>query len=133
MPSRCLSAHFDARLSQRRKRHFTEVAHKLGLDKPAKALGIAIADYDHDGRSDLFVANDSMAEFLFHHKPDGTFEEVGLELGVAVDGEGRTYAGMGVDFADYDNDGLPDLVVTDLANQKYALYQNNGDGSLSIT
>jgi hypothetical protein len=109
--------------------HFTEVSHKLGLDKPAKALGIAIADYDRDGHMDIFVANDSMPEFLFHQKPDGSFEEVGLESGVAVDGDGRTYAGMGVDFADYDNDGYPDLVVTDLANQKYALYHNERDGT----
>ena len=105
--------------------HFTEVAHKLGLDKPAKALGIAIADYDRDGRIDIFVANDSMPEFLFHQKNDGTFEEVGLETGAAVNAEGQTYAGMGVDFADYDNDGWPDIVVDDLANQRYALYQNN--------
>lgn len=109
--------------------HFTEVANKLGLDKPAKALGIAIADYDRDGRIDLFVANDSMPEFLFHQKPDGTFEEVGLETGVAVNAEGQTYAGMGIDFADYDNDGWPDLVVTDLARQTYALYHNNHDGT----
>ncbi len=109
--------------------HFTEVAHKLGLDRPAKALGIAVADYDRDGRPDLFVANDSMPEFLLHQKADGTYEEVGLESGVAVDGDGRTYAGMGVDFADYDNDGFPDLVVTDLANQKYALYHNVKDGT----
>jgi enediyne biosynthesis protein E4 len=111
--------------------HFTEVAHKLGLDKPAKALGIAFADYDHDGHTDIFVANDSMPEFLFHNKGNGTFEEEGIESQVGVDGDGRTYAGMGVDFSDYNNDGLPDLVVDDLANQKYALYTNTGDGSFS--
>jgi hypothetical protein len=109
--------------------HFTEIGHKLGLDKPAKALGIAIADYDRDGRPDIFVANDSMPEFLFHQKPDRTFEEVGLESEAAVNAEGETYAGMGVDFADYDNDGWPDIVVTDLANQRYALYHNNRDGT----
>ena len=111
--------------------HFTEVSHKLALDKPAKALGIAIGDYDQDGRIDLFVANDSMPEFLFHQKEDGTFEEVGLESEVAVNAGGQTYAGMGVDFADYNNDGWPDLVITDLANQRYALYQNAGDGTFS--
>lgn len=110
---------------------FTEEAHKLGLDKPAKGLGIAMADYDHDGHVDLFVANDSMEEFLFHNKGDGTFEEVGLDTEVAVDGEGRTYAGMGVDFSDYNNDGLPDLVITNLANQQYALYKNSGDGTFN--
>src|SRR5579863_7224148 len=67
--------------------HFTEVAHKTGLDKPAKALGIAISDYDRDGRSDIFVANDSMPEFLFHQKADRTFEELGLDSGTAVSSE----------------------------------------------
>ena len=109
--------------------HFTKVSHKLGLDKPAKALGIAAADYDRDGRIDLYVANDSMPEFLFHQKADGTFEEVGLESEVAVNAAGQTFAGMGVDFADYDNDGWPDIVVTDLANQRYAIYRNNRDGT----
>ena len=110
---------------------FTEEAHKLGLDKPGKGLGIALADYDRDGHIDLFVANDSMEEFLYHNKGNGTFEEVGLDSEVAVDGDGRTYAGMGVDFSDYDNDGWPDLVITDLANQIYALYRNSGDGTFS--
>ncbi len=112
---------------------FTEESAKLGLDKPGKGLGIAIADYDRDGHTDLFVANDSMQEFLYHNKGNGTFEEVGLPGEVAVDGNGRTYAGMGVSFADYNNDGLPDLTITDLANQKYAMYENNGDGSFTYS
>ena len=110
---------------------FTEVAAKMGLDKPGKGLGIAIADFDRDGKIDIVVANDSMPEFLYRNKGDGTFEEMGLPAEIAVDGDGRTYAGMGVDFQDYDNDGLPDLIITNLANQKYALYRNNGDGSFS--
>jgi hypothetical protein len=110
---------------------FTEVAEKLGLSKPAKGLGVAISDYDRDGHIDLFVANDSMVEFLYHNKGNGTFEDLGLVSEVAVDIDGRTYAGMGVDFADYNNDGWPDLIVTDLANQRYALYQNSGDGSFN--
>jgi hypothetical protein len=109
--------------------HFTEVSHKLGLDKPAKALGVSIADYDRDGRIDLYIANDSYPEFLFHQKPDHTFEEVGLVTESAVNEEGQTYAGMGVDFADADNDGWPDLAVTTLANQRYAYYRNNRDGT----
>ena len=111
--------------------HFTEVAQKIGLSKPAKGLGIALADYDRDGHIDLYIANDSAPEFLFHNKGNGTFEEVGLAAEAALDGEGRTFAGMGVDFADYNNDGLPDLVVDDLANQMYALYLNNGDGTFT--
>ena len=112
---------------------FTEVGHKLGLDLPGKGLGIAIADYDRDGRIDLFVANDSMPEFLYHNKGNGTFEEDGLMSQVAVDEDGRTYAGMGVAFDDLNNDGLPDLVVDDLANQMYAIYQNAGDGTFTYT
>jgi len=112
---------------------FTEVAQKVGLAKPAKGLGIAIADYDRDGHIDLFFANDSMVEFLYHNKGDGTFEEVGLLSGVAADADGHTYAGMGVDFSDYDNDGWPDIVVTNLANQRYALYRNNSDGTFTYS
>ena len=108
---------------------FTEEAHKLGLDKPGKALGIAIGDYDRDGHADIFVANDSMVEFLFHNKGNGTFDEVGLDAGVAVDGEGRTFAGMGADFSDFNNDGFPDIAVDDLANQEYAIYRNARDGT----
>ena len=111
--------------------HFTEVAAKVGIDKPGKGLGIAIADFDRDGKIDLVVANDSMLEYLYRNKGDGTFEEVGMTAEMAVDSDGRTYAGMGVDFQDYDNDGLPDLIITNLANQRYALYRNNGDSSFS--
>jgi enediyne biosynthesis protein E4 len=110
---------------------FSEVSAKMGLDKPGKGLGIAIGDFDRDGKIDLAVANDSMLEFLYRNKGNGTFEEVGLPAEIAVDGEGRTYAGMGIDFQDFNGDGLPDLVITNLANQKYALYSNNGDGSFT--
>ena len=111
--------------------HFTDITQKSGIAKPGKGLGLAIADYDRDGRIDIFVANDSMLEFLYRNLGNGRFEEVGLFSQVAADGDGRTYAGMGVDFADYNNDGLPDLVITDLANQRYVLYKNDGDGNFS--
>ena len=112
---------------------FIEVSHKAGMDKPAKGLGLAIADFDHDGQTDILLANDSIPEFLFHNKGDGTFEEIGLPSGVGLDGSGATFAGMGVDFEDYDNDGWPDVIITDLANQKYALYANAGNGSFDYT
>ena len=111
--------------------HFTEVAQKVGLGTPGKGLGIAMADFDGDGKIDLAVANDSMPQFLYRNKSGGMFEEIGLTSEIAVDGDGRTYAGMGIDFQDYDNDGRPDLVITNLANQKYALYQNNGDATFT--
>ncbi len=113
--------------------HFTDITKKAGFTKPAKGLGIAIGDFNDDGHIDVFIANDSVAEFLYQNKGDGTFEEVGLFAGTGVDGDGHAYAGMGVDFADYDNDGLPDIVVSDLAYQKYALYRNNGDGTFAYT
>jgi len=108
---------------------FSEVSHKAGIDKAIKGLGVAIADYDRDGWMDILVANDSVPESLFHNRANGTFEEVGMVSGVAMDGGGATFAGMGVDFEDYNNDGWPDVVITDLANQRYALYKNSGDGS----
>lgn len=111
--------------------HFTEISKAIGLSKPGKGLGLAIGDYDHDGRIDVYVANDSMVEFLYHNQGHGTFEDVALVSGAAVDQNGRTYAGMGVDFADYNNDGWPDLVITNLAGQTYALYQNQGDGTFN--
>ena len=111
--------------------HFTEVSQKIDIAQAGKGLGIAIADYDRDGHIDVFVANDSVPEFLYHNRGNGIFEEVALPSGVAVDGEGRSFAGMGVDFTDYRNDSLPALLITDLATQVYAVYQNNGDGSFT--
>ena len=94
-----------------------------------KGLGVAFADYDDDGFMDVYVANDSVQSFLFHNNGNGTFTEVGLLAGVGFNEDGKTFAGMGVDFADYDNDGRPDIVVTDLSNERYRLFRQNGDGS----
>lgn len=113
--------------------HFTEESKKLGLNVPGKGLGIAINDYDRDGKVDIAVANDSMFEFLYHNKGNGTFEEVGLNAGVAANEDGKTYAGMGIAFQDYDNDGWPDLLMTDLAHEHYALYHNSHDGTFTNT
>lgn len=110
---------------------FSDFAKQSGLNKPGKGLGIAIADYDRDGRIDVAIANDSMPEFLYRNKGHGSFEETGLLAGMAVDEDGRTYAGMGIDFADYNNDGFPDLMIDDLSNQIYALYRNTGDGAFT--
>jgi hypothetical protein len=93
-----------------------------------KALGVAIHDYDRDGSIDLFVANDSMQQFLFRSTGRGTFTEVSLPAGVAFDDNGRSFAGMGTDVEDYDNDGWPDIFVTALSLERYALYRAVGGG-----
>jgi len=112
---------------------FTEVAHQAGIDKPGKGLGLAIADYDHDGFMDILLANDSMPQYLFHNRGNGTFEEVALPSGAGLDSNGNSFAGMGVDFEDYNNDGWPDIIITDLANQRYALYTNLKDGTFDYS
>jgi enediyne biosynthesis protein E4 len=109
---------------------FTDISEKAGIANPhGKGLGVTFADYDGDGFTDVFVANDSMQCFLYHNNGNGTFSEVGLLAGVGYNEEGKAFAGMGVDFNDYDNDGLPDIVVTDLSNERYILFRNIGDGT----
>jgi enediyne biosynthesis protein E4 len=111
---------------------FEDVSAKSGIaSKASRSLGIAFADYDDDGFADVFIANDGMEQFLFHNNGNGTFTERGMEAGVALSDDGKPYAGMGVDFRDYDNDGRPDIVVTDLARQTYAVYRNEGQGSFT--
>jgi hypothetical protein len=111
---------------------FTNVSESSGVAaKPGRSLGVAFADYDGDGFQDIFVANDGMEEFLFHNNGNGTFTERAQEAGVALTDDGSAYAGMGVDFRDYDNDGRPDILVTDLSKQVYAIYHNDGNGSFS--
>ena len=109
---------------------FTDVSTKAGIANPnGKGLGVAFADYDRDGYMDIYVANDSVQSFLYHNNRDGTFTEEGLVAGVGFNEDGKTFAGMGVDFADYDNDGQPDIIVTDLSNERYKLFHQNADGS----
>lgn len=110
-------------------RRFRDVSLASGIGSvKGKALGVAFNDYDDDGFPDIFVANDGMEQFLFRNKGDGTFTECALDAGVALSDDGKTFAGMGVAFADYDNDGRPDILVTNLALEKYALYRNEGSG-----
>ena len=109
---------------------FTDVSAKAGIAVTGgKGLGVAFADYDNDGNTDAYVANDSVQSFLYHNNGNGTFTEVGLLVGVGFNEDGKTFAGMGVDFADYDNDGRPDVVVTDLSNERYRLFRQGGDGT----
>jgi enediyne biosynthesis protein E4 len=109
---------------------FTDVSVKAGIaEAGGKGLGVAFADYDDDGFMDVYVANDSVQSFLYRNARNGTFDEVGLLAGVGFNEDGKTFAGMGVDFSDYDNDGRPDVFVTDLSNERYRLFRHNGDGS----
>lgn len=111
---------------------FEDVSERSGIArKKARSLGVAFADYDDDGFADVFIANDGMEQFLFHNNGNGTFTERGLEAGTALSDDGKPYAGMGVDFRDYDNDGRPDIVVTNLARQVYAIYHNEGQGAFT--
>jgi len=111
---------------------FEDVSVKAGVADPTgKALGVAFADFDNDGWPDVFVANDSVRQSLYHNKRDGTFEDIAVTAGAGYDENGKTFAGMGVDAGDYDNDGWPDVFITTLSNETYPLYRNNGD--LSFT
>jgi enediyne biosynthesis protein E4 len=104
---------------------FTDVSAKSGIAAiPGRGLGVTFNDYDGDGWPDILVANDHIAEQLFHNNHDGTFKEVGLQTGLAYDEDGHAFSGMGVAFEDYDNDGWPDIFIGDLANEKYALFRN---------
>lgn len=106
---------------------FEDVTEKSHIGASAgKGMGVAIADYDLDGRMDVFVTNDSMPNFLFHNRGDGTFEEEALQAGVAMRDDGLAISNMGVDFRDVDNDGLPDLSITALAGQTFPLFRNLG-------
>jgi hypothetical protein len=109
---------------------FSDVSARAGIAVPGgKGLGVAFADYDGDGLTDVYVANDSVQSFLYRNGKGGTFTEVGLLAGVGFNEDGKTFAGMGVDFADYDNDARPDIVVTDLSNERYRLFRQGTDGS----
>lgn len=108
---------------------FRDVTTEAGLAKHVgKGMSVAFADYDRDGFADVFVANDSVPNFLFHNRGDGTFDEVGLLAGVALPNNGQSISSMGVDFRDYNNDGLPDLQVTALFGETFPLFRNLGKG-----
>jgi hypothetical protein len=113
---------------------FSDVSVASGIGKVAgKTFGAVAVDIDGDGYLDLFVANDSVANFLFHNKGGGRFEEIALQAGVAYSADGIARSGMGVDAADYDGDGRPDLFVTNFNRERFSLYRNLGDKSFADT
>jgi hypothetical protein len=111
---------------------FEDVSVSSGIAaKKGHGLGVAFADYDGDGYADIFVANDVTNQFLFHNNGNGTFTETAFDSGAALTNDGKMLSGMGVTFQDYDNDGLPDLLVTQLPHSPYVVFHNEGKGLFS--
>ena len=107
---------------------FQDVSEQWGIRKHVgKGMGVGMADYDLDGRPDLFITNDTLYNFLFHNTGKG-FKEVAFETGVALVEDGDFISGMGLDFRDFNNDGYPDIAFVALNNQTFPLFQNTGRG-----
>ena len=108
---------------------FTDVSEQSHISKyVGKGMGLAFADYDNDGFTDIFVSNDTFENYLLHNNRDGTFTNVALLAGVAYNAFGNAIAGMGADFRDVDNDGKPDIFETAMFGEGFPLYKNLGDG-----
>ena len=110
---------------------FTDVSEKAGIAgvTPCYGLGVTWGDYDNDGDSDIYVANDQTPNFLFRNQGDGTFEEIGAHSGAAYSDDGVAQGSMGVEFGDYDHDGFLDLFLSNFSDEYNTLYRNLGDGS----
>jgi len=108
---------------------FTDVSRQSHISEyVGKGMGVAFADYDDDGFTDIFVSNDTFPNFLLHNNGDGTFTDVALLAGVAYNENGKTVAGMGTDFRDIDNDGKPDIFHAAMYGDTFPLYRNLGKG-----
>ena len=108
---------------------FTDVSKQAGVANPAgKGLGVTFCDFDRDGKTDIYVANDTVRNYLYRNNGDGTFVDVAYGAGVGYDGNGKALAGMGTDCADVDGDGLPEIFVTNYSEELNTLYQNRGQG-----
>jgi enediyne biosynthesis protein E4 len=106
---------------------FTDVSEKLGIDRAANyGLGVMWLDIDGDGCLDLYVADDSTPSLLYHNNCKGGLEEIGVQSGTAFSTDGKLQAGMGIDSADYDQDGLPDIAKTNFSDDSNNLYHNDG-------
>ena len=111
---------------------FTDVSENSHIAaSKGKGLGLAFADFNNDGLMDVSVANDSFQQFLFMNRGDGTFTENGVPAGVGYTDEGKTFAGMGTDASDVNDDGFPDIITSALSNETYAYFHNNGDGTFT--
>lgn len=114
---------------------FREVSADVGIEDSIRGYGLTVVwlDFDNDGWPDIFVANDSMPNFLWRNKRNGTFEEVAFETGCALSGSGRAQSNMGVAVGDYDNDGWLDLFVTHFSEDYSTLYRNRGGQFQDVT
>ena len=113
--------------------HFTDVTKQAGVETPREYYGFTVltGDFDNDGWPDFYVTCDSTPSLYFHNKRNGTFEEIGLTTGLAVNEDGREQAGMGATAADYDGDGYLDIFKTNFSSDTNTLYRNLGDGTFS--
>lgn len=106
---------------------FTDVTRKAGIfNSEGKGLGAVATDYDNDGDLDLYIANDSVRNFLYRNNGDGTFTDVTFETGTGYDEDGKAEAGMGTDAGDVNGDGYFDLFVTNLDHETNTFYENQG-------
>lgn len=111
---------------------FTDVSVETGIAAhPGRGMGVAIADYDGDGYTDIFVANDDLPNQLFHNRGGKSFEEVADDVGVSLAEGGNVISGMGVDFRDLFNRGLPDIWITAMEKQTFPLFKNLGHGQFA--
>ncbi len=109
---------------------FTDVSEETGIAKYfGKGMSVTFADYDGDGYLDAFVANDTTRNFLFHNLGGKRFEEVGVSAGVAFAPDGAALSGMGADFRDVNNDGLPDIWYTAVEREEFPLFMNHSKGN----
>ena len=109
---------------------FTDISGRSGIAaQPGKGMGAGVADFDLDGRPDIFVSNDKLFNFFFHNRGGLKFEERAFDLGVALAEHGNMISAMGVDFRDLDNDGWPDIVMVALDNETFPIFQNTGKGT----
>lgn len=109
---------------------FRDISDSSGIGlQPGKGMGAGVADYDLDGRPDIFVSNDKLFNFFFHNRGGLKFEEKAFDIGVALAEHGNMISGMGVDFRDLDNDGFPDIVMVALDNETFPIFRNNGKGA----
>jgi enediyne biosynthesis protein E4 len=108
---------------------FADVSAKAGIANPSgKGLGVAFCDFDRDGDTDVYVANDTVRNFLYRNDPGAPFTDVAYGAGVGFDINGKPQAGMGVDCGDVDGNGFPDIFVTNFSEELNSMYMNRGDG-----